>query len=89
MTTKKVDAGTVNGWPADRDPVTGTIEVGPHVTRRQAAAGELAVRSVERSPMNARRWFVSLACGHGVWLTASRRPARKTMGCSTCATAEP
>lgn len=85
-----VEKGTsyVNGHnlgPAERDPTTGNIEQGPHVTRRAAIAGDIAVDRVDRSPMNAKRWTLSLACGHVIWVTSARKPARKTAKCTTCA----
>lgn len=78
----------VNGsclGPAERDPVTGNIEQGPHVTRRAAVDG-IAVLRVDRSPMNPKRWVLTLSCNHEVWVTAARKPQQKTSPCATCAT---
>jgi hypothetical protein len=71
--------------PAERDPVTGNIEQGPHITRRHAISGDLAVLRVDRSPMNAKRWSLTLSCGHEVWISASKKPTRRTAKCPTCA----
>lgn len=90
MTSKRIEKGTAyvgghNLGPAERDPRTGTIEAGPHVTQRAARAGAIAVLRIDRSPMNAKRWTLSLSCGHEVWVTATKKPARKTAKCPTCA----
>lgn len=42
------------------------------------------VRRVDRSPLNAQRWIIELACGHGHWVSQARRPGRKTMPCDQC-----
>ena len=45
---------------------------------------------ITRSPMNPKRWMLTLECGHEVWITASRRPERRSMRCARCAAlAEP
>lgn len=78
----------VNGCnlgPAERDPRTGAVESGPHVTRRAARAGAIAIVCVDQSPLNAKRWLLTLACGHGLYVTASRKPTRKTTKCHQCA----
>lgn len=33
-----------------------------------------AVAQVTQSPTSARRWLLTLDCGHEKWVTASRRP---------------
>lgn len=43
------------------------------------------IESVKQSPMNALRWCCQLDCGHDEWVTAKRRPTRKTIKCSKCA----
>lgn len=90
---KKPQTGTlyVNGsclGPAERDPATGCIESGPHVTARAAVSG-MAVLRVDRSPMNPSRWALTLSCGHEVWVTSAQRPKRKTSPCATCPTSYP
>lgn len=42
------------------------------------------VTKVTRSPINAKRWCLDLACGHELWVTATRRPASKTAVCERC-----
>ena len=77
----------VNGsclGPAERDPATGNIEQGPHITRKHAASGDIAVVAVDRSPMNAKRWSLTLSCGHEVWVTSTRKPKTKTAKCAKC-----
>lgn len=39
---------------------------------------------ITQSPMNALRWVLDLECGHETWITAKRRPTRKTAQCSPC-----
>lgn len=87
---RRIEKGTlyVNGsclGPAERDPSTGNTELGPHITARAAKAGDIAVVRVDRSPMNPRRWELTLACGHTLWVTSGKRPSRKTSKCATCA----
>lgn len=36
------------------------------------------VRTAEQSPLDPRRWCVTLSCGHEAWITADRRPLRRT-----------
>jgi hypothetical protein len=36
---------------------------------------------ISQSPMNPLRWLIELGCGHDVWITATKRPTRKTMKC--------
>jgi hypothetical protein len=43
-----------------------------------------AVVRVDRSPLNAGRWVLTLDCGHEQWVTSMRRPQRKTQLCSKC-----
>lgn len=38
-----------------------------------------------RSPMNAKRWCLSLTCGHETWVTATRQPKIKRVDCTGCA----
>ena len=42
------------------------------------------VFSVKQSPLNPLRWCLSLECGHDVWVTSKRKPARKTSACEPC-----
>lgn len=42
-----------------------------------------AVKRVDPSPLNGRRWCCELECGHEVWVTATRPPKRAR--CSVCA----
>lgn len=85
-----LETGTlyVNGsnlGPAERNLAAGTVEAGPHVAKRAAKSGSVAIVRIDRSPMNAKRWQLSLACGHDLWVTATRRPTKKTSKCATCA----
>lgn len=43
-----------------------------------------AVVEVDRSPVNAARWCLTLECGHEIWVTSQRRPRRKEDFCSKC-----
>jgi len=87
---KRIEKGTVyvgghSLGPAEHDPHTGNIEQGPHITTRHAKSGDIAVLRVDQSPMNAKRWELSLSCGHTLWVTAAKKPTRKTAECPTCA----
>ena len=42
------------------------------------------VLSVHQSPMNSRRWCLSLACGHEAWVTRLKRPTAKFVPCEGC-----
>jgi hypothetical protein len=42
------------------------------------------VLEATQSPMNARRWSLSLECGHQTWVTSMRRPIAKTSRCRSC-----
>lgn len=42
------------------------------------------VLRVDRSPMNEKRWSLTLSCGHEGWVTSGRRPAKKTAFCAVC-----
>jgi transcription elongation factor Elf1 len=44
------------------------------------------VISVKQSPLNTLQWCIGLACGHDQWVTAKRRPTRKTLRCNRCRT---
>lgn len=88
MTTKR-ERGTlyVNGsclGPCERDPKTGAMELGPQVTARAAKDGQIAVVRVDQSPLNAKQWQLTLSCGHWQWVTANKRPTRKTAKCERC-----
>jgi hypothetical protein len=87
MKKRRVEKGTYYppGGPAERDLDTGTISMGPYITRSHAKSGDLAVLRVDQSPMNAKRWTLTLSCGHEIWVTSQRKPVRKTAGCPTCA----
>ena len=39
---------------------------------------------VTRSPLNPVRWALDLECGHEVWVTSQRKPARKIAPCEAC-----
>jgi hypothetical protein len=47
-----------------------------------AANPNQRVTSVKQSPLNSRRWCLSLECGHEVWITAENKPRRKFAPCS-------
>ena len=53
--------------------------------KRAEVSWDIAVVRVDLSPMSPRRWVLTLACGHEVWVTASRKPGRETCKCETCA----
>ena len=42
------------------------------------------IESVKQSPLNPHRWCCQLDCGHDQWVTARRRPTRRTLVCSRC-----
>ena len=44
----------------------------------------MTVRRVDRSPINPKRWCLTLSCGHEAWITAIRRPQRMKMECARC-----
>lgn len=37
-----------------------------------------------RSPMNVKRWVLTLLCGHTEWVTSNSYPTRKTATCHHC-----
>lgn len=85
----KIERGTlfIGGachGPAERHPNTGTIEAGPHVTKRAASDGEVAVLRIDQSPLNQLQWQLSLACGHERWVTSKRKPTSKKSKCDRC-----
>jgi hypothetical protein len=43
-----------------------------------------AVERVDQSPMNPKRWCLTLVCGHEVWVNGNRRPTAKTAICERC-----
>jgi hypothetical protein len=45
------------------------------------------VMRIDRSPMNANLWCLTLSCGHTLWLTRSRWPDARTLRCAKCAPA--
>lgn len=45
---------------------------------------EVTVQRVDRSPMNPRRWCLTLSCGHEVWVTAASKPKRMKAICPEC-----
>ena len=51
---------------------------------RAEDAMRVIVTDVAQSPANPRRWFLETSCGHGVWVTARRRPTRRTVVCRVC-----
>jgi hypothetical protein len=46
------------------------------------------VQRVDQSPMNPKRWCLTLSCRHEVWVTASRKPQRMKMPCDRCSKVE-
>lgn len=40
----------------------------------------LVVR-VDRSPINSKRWCLTLDCGHEIWKTSAKRPTAQTADC--------
>lgn len=46
---------------------------------------KVSVVRVNQSPMNPKRWCLTLSCKHEMWVTATKRPARKTAYCHKCA----
>lgn len=42
------------------------------------------VHRADRSPLNPRRWCLTLSCGHEIWITSTRRPTRVEAACSRC-----
>jgi hypothetical protein len=44
-----------------------------------------AVSRVDQSPMNPKRWCLTLTCGHEVWVTRSARPKIQAHFCEKCA----
>jgi hypothetical protein len=45
----------------------------------------VAVVRMDVSPMNPKRWCLTLARGHEVWVTSERKPKLATVdACSTC-----
>lgn len=45
---------------------------------------EMTVQRVDRSPMNPKRWCLTLSCGHEVWVTSKSKPTRMKAMCDTC-----
>ena len=39
---------------------------------------------IDQSAMNALRWVMQLSCGHDVYVTAKRKPKKKTATCDKC-----
>ncbi len=48
----------------------------------------LTVQRVDQSPMNEKRWCLTLSCGHEIWVTANRKPTRVQAPCERCTHAE-
>jgi hypothetical protein len=46
------------------------------------------VLNAKVSPLNPKQWNLSLDCGHYVWVTAKRKPTRKSIKCERCKTKE-
>lgn len=47
--------------------------------------GQVLVTRADRSPMNLRRWCLTLSCGHEVWVTQTSWPkTRKRVTCKRC-----
>lgn len=42
------------------------------------------ITRVDRSPMNAQRWCLTLECGHERWTTGKTKPKGKTAQCLEC-----
>ena len=43
-----------------------------------------AVDRVDPSPLNPRRWLLTLRCRHEVWVTRSGRPRARSHDCTAC-----
>ena len=43
------------------------------------------VERADQSPMNPKRWCLTLVCGHEVWVTRSVRPKLQQHFCERCA----
>jgi hypothetical protein len=43
-----------------------------------------AVMRVDQSPMNAKRWCLTLRCGHEAWVTRHGRPKLQGLFCERC-----
>jgi hypothetical protein len=48
------------------------------------APGMRGVVRADRSPMNERRWCLTLECGHEEWVNGRTRPKAKTYPCGRC-----
>lgn len=44
----------------------------------------MTVRRVDQSPMNPKRWCLTLSCGHEMWVTSNRKPQRMQTECERC-----
>lgn len=44
----------------------------------------MTVQRVDQSPMNPKRWCLTLSCGHEEWVTASRKPKIMKAECTRC-----
>lgn len=44
-----------------------------------------AVQRIDQSPMNPKRWCLTLLCGHEVWVTRGARPKLQGHFCERCA----
>lgn len=51
---------------------------------RRAMANCVPVKRITQSVLNPVRWCLDLECGHETWVTANRRPTRKTAKCERC-----
>lgn len=49
-----------------------------------AKGGKQAIVKIDQ--ITERRWLLTVACGHEVWMTSDRRPRVKTIICSKCST---
>lgn len=44
----------------------------------------MTVQRVDQSPMNPKRWCLTLSCRHEVWVTANSKPKRMKAKCDVC-----
>jgi hypothetical protein len=45
----------------------------------------IEITRIDQSPMNPKRWGLTLACGHEIWTSSARKPTLKRVSeCVTC-----
>ena len=52
--------------------------------KKRVVKQEMTVQRVDQSPMNPKRWCLTLGCGHEIWVTSKSRPQRMKAMCDTC-----